>query len=287
MAENPEIDGMPLLTFSDPGSKNFGVANAQSTLRQMLDPTLVGTMQHKWMRKHCNIKPEIFWSQLRARFSPPLEAIMQEGIQNNWFNSHNYIELLVFRWVWMPLIQHDLDVFAYRYNTSRKRSNTKTLLPHGRPKYIFEYPEQFDGQNFKVTVPSDMIEEVRMRYADPEHTVHDWIPVDFDNQARHAYAHYQLPPVSRTTAWHCYHTLLWYFTQIALTGEMHQELSAQGEMQRNLLAQLETGSHRGDAWAYELDGEVGFYEGENDFPVGDFSGDEADNEDKVAGGGVF
>lgn len=41
--------GMPLLTHSDPGSENYGVANAQSTLRQMQDPTLQGTMQHRWL----------------------------------------------------------------------------------------------------------------------------------------------------------------------------------------------------------------------------------------------
>ena len=57
---------------------------------------------------------------------------------------------LAFRWVWMPLIQAELDLFAYRYNTSRKRANRNTLLPHGRPKFIHEFPEQFNGLDYKV-----------------------------------------------------------------------------------------------------------------------------------------
>lgn len=86
---------MPLLTFSDPRSENFGVANAQSTLRQMLDPSLAGSMQHKWMRRHSNIKPEILWSQFRARAAPQLESRMQEGIDKDWYNPHHNIEMFV------------------------------------------------------------------------------------------------------------------------------------------------------------------------------------------------
>ncbi|OJA14453.1 hypothetical protein AZE42_13812 [Rhizopogon vesiculosus] len=40
---------MPLVTQSDP------------------DPALARTLQHKFKGQHRNIKPEIFWSQLRHR----------------------------------------------------------------------------------------------------------------------------------------------------------------------------------------------------------------------------
>jgi hypothetical protein len=84
-----------MLTYSDPGSENFGVANAQSTLWQIADPSLQGSMQHKWMRKHGNIKPEIFWSQLRRRFAPDMEPTLAEGLDNEWYNPHNTIEMSV------------------------------------------------------------------------------------------------------------------------------------------------------------------------------------------------
>lgn len=90
---NLVLIGMPLLTHSDPGSENFGVANAQSTLRQMIDPSLQGTMQHRWLRKHSNIKPEIFWSQFRRRAAPGLELLMQEGLDKGWYDPHNNIEM--------------------------------------------------------------------------------------------------------------------------------------------------------------------------------------------------
>ena len=56
---------MPLVTQSDPGTENFGIANAQTMLRQTLDPSLTGFVQHRWMRSNKNVMPEIAWSQLR------------------------------------------------------------------------------------------------------------------------------------------------------------------------------------------------------------------------------
>ncbi|KIK74605.1 hypothetical protein PAXRUDRAFT_121905, partial [Paxillus rubicundulus Ve08.2h10] len=57
-----EFGYMPMVTQSDPGSENFGIANAHTMLCQWHDPALLGTLQHRWMRSKKNIKPEITWS---------------------------------------------------------------------------------------------------------------------------------------------------------------------------------------------------------------------------------
>ncbi|KAG2066717.1 hypothetical protein BDR04DRAFT_1129899 [Suillus decipiens] len=56
---------IPMVTQSDPGTENYGIANAHTMLRQMYDPALQGTLQHRWMQTKKNVKPEITWSQLR------------------------------------------------------------------------------------------------------------------------------------------------------------------------------------------------------------------------------
>ncbi|KAG1744432.1 hypothetical protein EDB19DRAFT_1894566 [Suillus lakei] len=66
---------MPMVTQSDPGSKNFGIANAHTMLCQRHDPALQGTLQHRWMRSKKNLMPEIMWSQLRHRFTPGFKAL--------------------------------------------------------------------------------------------------------------------------------------------------------------------------------------------------------------------
>jgi hypothetical protein len=58
------VSDVPMVTQSDPGTENMGVANTQTMLRQMHDAALQGFVQHRWMRLKKNIMPEIAWSQL-------------------------------------------------------------------------------------------------------------------------------------------------------------------------------------------------------------------------------
>ncbi|KAF7314758.1 hypothetical protein MKEN_00949800 [Mycena kentingensis (nom. inval.)] len=41
-------EAIPLLTFSDTGRENNGIAKLHTTMRHRLDPSLEGTIQHKW-----------------------------------------------------------------------------------------------------------------------------------------------------------------------------------------------------------------------------------------------
>ena len=81
---HPDI---PLITQSDLGSENYGIANAQSILHQWHDPCLEGTVQHRWMRSKKNVKPEIAWSQFRRRLTPGFERIIQAGVTAGWYDT--------------------------------------------------------------------------------------------------------------------------------------------------------------------------------------------------------
>ena len=87
--------GVPLMTQSDAGSENNGVANSQTTIRQTVDPSLNGTLQHKWMPKLMNIKSEGNWSLLRRDFTPGFENLLDQGVNNGWYDSNNTLE----KWV--------------------------------------------------------------------------------------------------------------------------------------------------------------------------------------------
>jgi hypothetical protein len=54
-----------MITQSDPGTENYGIANGHTYLRQWHDLNLTGTLQHCWMRQKKNVVPEIRWSQMR------------------------------------------------------------------------------------------------------------------------------------------------------------------------------------------------------------------------------
>ncbi|PPQ85599.1 hypothetical protein CVT25_012505 [Psilocybe cyanescens] len=86
---------MPLVSQSDPGSENYGIANAQTVLRHWHDSSLVGTIQHRWMRHKKNVMPEIAWSQLRHQFMPGFEDILQCGVTNDWYDIRNPLDVKV------------------------------------------------------------------------------------------------------------------------------------------------------------------------------------------------
>jgi len=89
----PFVIAIPLVTQSNPGSENYGIANAHTFLRHWHDPSLKGTLQHCWMRKKKNVMLEISWSQMRQCFTPGFENKLEQGILEGWYDPDDYLEL--------------------------------------------------------------------------------------------------------------------------------------------------------------------------------------------------
>jgi hypothetical protein len=98
--------GIPLITQSDPGSENYGVANCQTVIRQTFDPSLRGTLQHKWVRKLKNVKPEIAWSMMRRQWSPGFETILKNGVNAGIYDPETTTALERFVSCILPLSTH-------------------------------------------------------------------------------------------------------------------------------------------------------------------------------------
>ncbi|KAG1738475.1 hypothetical protein EDB19DRAFT_1982912 [Suillus lakei] len=167
---------MPMVTQSDPGSENFSIANAHTTLRQWHDPALQGTLQHRWMRNKKNVMPEITWSQMRRQFTPGFESLLDHGVMSGWYDSNNILQMMVFRWVFIPWLQRELDAYQDRVNNTRKRRDRNKILPHGVPNLVYNSPEDFGALNFKITVEREALDHVRDLYINPSHVVHEEIP---------------------------------------------------------------------------------------------------------------
>jgi hypothetical protein len=81
-----------MITQSDPGSENNGIANAHTSIRHHLDPLLVGTLQHRWKRKHGNIKSEAGWSVFRSTWAPGFEDLFDHGVNQGWYDVRNTLQ---------------------------------------------------------------------------------------------------------------------------------------------------------------------------------------------------
>ncbi|KAI5999092.1 hypothetical protein EDD15DRAFT_2386441 [Pisolithus albus] len=203
-----EFGYIPMITQSDPGTENFGIANAQTLLRQMHDPTLEGYVQHRWMRTKKNIMPEIAWSQLRRRFSPGFESLLDTGVDAGWYDPDNTLQLMVFRWVFIPWLQVELNNYQDRINNSRKRRDKRKVLPHGIPELIYTCPGDYGALDFKVMVSPAAIKHVQQLYIVPDHAVFDLVPPSLNVYMEACYLQLGRPSVTRTSAWTIYCAIL-------------------------------------------------------------------------------
>ncbi|KAF8417179.1 hypothetical protein L210DRAFT_871640 [Boletus edulis BED1] len=215
------LGAMPLLGQSDPGTENNGVANGHTMLRHLHDPHLSQTLQHKFKNKHGNIKPEIFWSQLRKRWSPGFEDILNYGVHNGLYNPDDPLERLVFHFLFIPWLQRELDLFAERFNNSKPRHNIHKALPHGRPNDIFSRPEDFDSKDFSVKVDPALLATVREEYAPAQHPVFRLVPDEFFAQATEFMTALGNPVMDGTNAWSIYMDLLFCFRLLEDPDQIH------------------------------------------------------------------
>lgn len=128
---------MTLVTQSDLGTENFGIANGHTLLRQWHDPALQGTLQHRWMRTKKNVMPEITWPQLRHRFTPGFENLLDAGVHNGWYDAGNTLQIMIFRWIFIPWLQRELNAYKDRVNnTAKRRDRNKVILTVSQGRMI-------------------------------------------------------------------------------------------------------------------------------------------------------
>ncbi|KAI6009124.1 hypothetical protein EDC04DRAFT_2581747 [Pisolithus marmoratus] len=205
-----EFGYIPMITQSDPSTENFGIANAQTLLQQMHDPTLEGYVQHWWMHTKKNIMPEIAWLQLRHQLFPGFELLLDTGVDAGWYDPDNMLQLMVFHWVFIPWLQIELNNYQDHINNSRKWHDKCKVLPHGILELIYTCPGDYGALDFKasVMVSPAAIEQVQQLYVVPNHAVFDLIPPSLNMYMEECYVQLGCPSISHTSAWTVYRAIL-------------------------------------------------------------------------------
>ncbi|KAJ7630220.1 hypothetical protein FB45DRAFT_1150186 [Roridomyces roridus] len=230
-----QIGGVPMFTQSDPGNENNGVANTQTIIRQKLDARLVGTLQHNWKREKNNVKSEANWSQFRSDLAPGLEDLFEGGVQNGWYDVGNPLENLVFRWLAIPFVQVQLNVWVNHRNRTKPRRDKHKVLPHGIPELLRSKPEFHGLVDFKIVVRPEMFDEMEAQFAPPDHEVFLLVPPEFQYWAGVYYDAMGCPEVTHRTFWDIYRELLDYFNQVSdVEVDLQIPLSSHNETLRRV-----------------------------------------------------
>ena len=84
--------GILIITQSDPGTENNGVANAHTVMQHHLDPSLANTLQHHFAHGHNNILAKIKWSVFCCDFLLGFEDMLEQGVQSGWYDMNDALE---------------------------------------------------------------------------------------------------------------------------------------------------------------------------------------------------
>jgi hypothetical protein len=121
------------------------------------------------MSEKNNVKPEAFWSHLRATWVPGFENLLDYGLDNGIYDPNEPLERcvlytlfypkllssfifyrLVFLWIALPYFQAELDAQTQTFNATKRRADKHKVIPHGIPDLIAAKPEKHGTQDYKV-----------------------------------------------------------------------------------------------------------------------------------------
>ncbi|KAF8274172.1 hypothetical protein EI94DRAFT_1696117 [Lactarius quietus] len=196
--------GIPLITQSDPGTENVHVAYAQTALRHQMEPLLARSIQHRWFHKHGNIKPEIHWSIFRRDWAVGFQALLDKGVDNRYYDIGDPLECLLFRFVFIPFIQWEVDGWVHQRNWTKRCSDRKKVLPNGIPMIIVQKPHRWKAVDYKISVPPAVFDKMERKYAPPYDPVFDLVPYAFAEQANAVWTAMGSPQLEFDNAWEIY-----------------------------------------------------------------------------------
>ncbi|KAH9046216.1 hypothetical protein EDB84DRAFT_1586945 [Lactarius hengduanensis] len=225
------IGGIPLITQSDPGTENVNVAYAQTALRHHMEPSLDGSIQHRWYRKHGNIKPEIHWSVFRRDWAVGFQKLLDRGVDEKYYDIGDPLECLVFRFVFIPFIQREVDAWVHQRNWTKRRADRKKVLPNGIPMIILQKPHKWKAADYKIVVPPETFDEIERKYAPPGDPVFDLVPHAFAVRANAVWTDMGSPEPQFDNAWEIYLLIRDALRSMAWDEAFHQSLSTVSQLE--------------------------------------------------------
>ncbi|KAH9009812.1 hypothetical protein EDB84DRAFT_1545636 [Lactarius hengduanensis] len=198
------IGGVPLITQSDPGTENVNVAYAHTALRHQADPSLDGTIQHRWFRKHGNIKPEIHWSVFRRDWAAGFQEMLDKGVDQGLYDIGDPLECLIFRFVFIPFIQKEVDAWVHQRNWTKRRADRKKVLPNGIPMLILQKPHRWNAADYKISISPQSFAQMESKYAPSDDPVFKLVPDAFAVHANTIWTAMDSPQPDFHNAWAIY-----------------------------------------------------------------------------------
>ncbi|KAF9522685.1 hypothetical protein CPB83DRAFT_822529, partial [Crepidotus variabilis] len=114
------------------------------------------------LRSIHNIIIESLWRWLREKSGHNLRLIILYGKENGLIQPSVSYHRDLFYWIFVPLVQSELDDFRTYWNLRHVRSQPQKSLPSNHvPDVAAEHPEMYGGIDCLVRIPSESVDSLR------------------------------------------------------------------------------------------------------------------------------
>ncbi|KAG5884206.1 hypothetical protein JTB14_030808 [Gonioctena quinquepunctata] len=149
------LGGCPKMIRTDMGTKNGYVEQMQNFFG---DRNLGAIFIYG--RSTANQSIESWWNILRKHTAQFWMNLFQSIKDNGHFDG-SFIDKSLVQFVFMDIIQRDLDQVYFEWNTHRITGKKTSVAPKGRPFIMFELPELYGTRDYLFPISQDDIQICR------------------------------------------------------------------------------------------------------------------------------
>ncbi|KAK7058137.1 hypothetical protein R3P38DRAFT_3547593 [Favolaschia claudopus] len=204
-----ETGCIPLQLTTDKGSEIGWQYAFQATLREAFAPDIDPDVYAVYMvlKSVHNTVIEGFWRWLRAKMGLNLKEFITRGKREHIFNPNVPLHVPLFYWIFVPIIQEQLDEFRTWWNNHRVRFQHDKNMPSGHiPAHAFEHPTHFAGVDCRIRVPQAAVDELREYLTEdvgPRDSHLRWpgLTLELEQTVQTAWEDIGSPKISMESAW--------------------------------------------------------------------------------------
>ncbi|KAJ7139311.1 hypothetical protein C8R44DRAFT_606323 [Mycena epipterygia] len=141
-----------------------------------------------------------------------LRSIILIGKAERIFSPNVDFHLPLFYWIFVPLLQAQLDEFRLWWNHHRIRTQKDKNMPSGHVPYdALEHPQNYGGLACRIPVPQGAVDDLRkmlVEDVDPRDAHLSWFTGEFDDLASRIYDKVGQPVLSLDTKWDVFQAML-------------------------------------------------------------------------------
>ena len=86
---------------------------------------------------------ERWWRELHERLGKFFKFQLQQLLEQGFYDREDENDRKILAYVFIPIVQREIDLFVELWNNSRTRLQRNTLMPDGIPNVIYNSPEQY------------------------------------------------------------------------------------------------------------------------------------------------